>query len=540
MSALTLDGVACSSPDGTLLFSGLTLSVERGLVGIVGRNGSGKSTLLHAIAGEVPVAAGTIHLSGTVGLLRQLPVEAAATVAEVLAVGEALDLLERIESGAAAPEDHERAQWDLPARLESALASVGLPSLDVTRPIDTLSGGERTRLMLAALLLPKPDIILLDEPTNNLDEDGRAAVAELVDRWSGPALVATHDRDLLRRADRIVELTGAGVHVVGGGWDLFEEVRSAERLRAAEAAEKAAAEVESSKREKQREAEKQARRDKRGRAVAAKAIDPKIYLGAQKRRAEATAARYRAVGEEIVERAKDSLDEARARVERVVPVRIELPPSGLPARHVLVEARDIIVERGGRPLFGPLDLSVVGPERIAIVGRNGVGKTSLIRAILGLEPVTSGDIRADRKRMAMLDQHLSLLDPEETLLEAMQRLNLEMSRQEAHQALAAYGFRNALAARRSGSLSGGERVRLALACLFSRPEPPQMLILDEPTNHLDLAATEQLEEALASYDGAILCVSHDPAFREALAVSREIALTVRHGDTGAAAAATNA
>jgi ATPase subunit of ABC transporter with duplicated ATPase domains len=358
----------------------------------------------------------------------------------------------------------------------------------------------------------------------------------MLERWAGPALVATHDRQLLRGANRIVELTGAGVHVVGGGWDEFEQVRSAERLRAAEAAEKAAAEVETSKREKQREAEKQARRDRRGRAVAAKGSDPKIYLGAQKRRAEATAARYRAVGEELVDRARDSLDKARARIERVIPVRIELPASGLPARHVLVEARAITAARGGRRLFGPLDLSVVGPERIALVGPNGAGKTSLIRIILGLDPLSSGEIWCDRRRIAMLDQHLSLLDPSETLLESMQRLNPSMSRQEGHQALAAYGFRNALSARNTGSLSGGERVRLALACLFSRAEPPQMLVLDEPTNHLDLAATEQLEDALGGYDGAILCVSHDPAFREALRLSREIALS---GDTAATAAASN-
>lgn len=515
MSYLTFDGVACAAPDGSLLFSGLDLSVARETVGLVGRNGAGKSTLLAAVAGRLPVARGTITCSGRIGFLRQLPATGDSTVADLLGIGEALARLERIEAGQAGEDDFAEADWTLPARLDAALAASGLPPFETARPLASLSGGERTRVMLAAMLLEEPDVLLLDEPTNNLDDAGREVVMELLARWTGPALVASHDRALLERVNRIVELTSAGIYVVGGGWSLFERVRGEERLRAEQALGKAQAEARTVSRERQRETEKQARRDKRGRADAARGGAPKILLHARQQRAERTAARAGTVGDELIERAGEAVVRAQAEVERTVPIAITLPSCGLPAQHVLVEVRGLLCEHDGRRLFGPLDLTVRGPERIALTGPNGSGKTSLIRMLLA---ETSGGA------IALLDQHLTLLEREETLLEAMRRHNPQMAPQQAHDALARFGFRNRWAARTVESLSGGERVRLALACLFSRPQPPHMLILDEPTNHLDIEAAGLLETALQAYDGAILCVSHDPQFRKALKLTRTITL----------------
>jgi ATPase subunit of ABC transporter with duplicated ATPase domains len=510
-------------PDGTLLFSDLGLSLARESVGLVGRNGSGKSTLLAAIAGQGGVVQGTITCRGKVGFLRQLPPVGMRTVGDLLG-GDALACLERIERGTASDEDHAQADWTLPSRLDAALASVGLAPLDSDRPLAGLSGGERMRVMLAALLLDDTDVLLLDEPTNNLDDAGRDAVIDLIGRWHGPVLVASHDRALLEHVDRIVELTQAGIHVVGGGWSAFEQQRGAQRAQALQTLEKAEAAVKTARRERQREAEKQARRDKRGRAFAARASEPKILLHARQQRAEQTAAHYRAVGDGSVEQAGNALAKAQADVERLVPIRIALPSCGLPPRHVLVEARQVACARGGRHLFGPLDLTVRGPERIALTGPNGSGKTSLIRLLQGEEEPQAGSVAADRKDIVLLDQHLSLLERSESALEAMRRHNPQMEAGQAHDALAVYGFRNRWGDRTVESLSGGERVRLALACLFARPRPPRMLILDEPTNHLDVDATMLLEEALRAYDGAILCVSHDRGFREALKLEREIVL----------------
>lgn len=286
ITLLTLDEVACSTPDGAPLFAGLTMSLDRGIVGLVGRNGAGKTSLLEAIAGLRPVTAGTIVSHGRIGLLRQQISECALTVTDLLGVAPDVARLDRIERGVATNEDHDTVDWTLPSRLDAVLTSTGLTALDPQRRVETLSGGQRTRVMIAALLLTEPDILLLDEPTNNLDDVGREAIKDLLAGWPGAALVASHDRDLLRSANRIVELTSVGVHMVGGGWDAFAAEREAARSRAEEAMTRTEAELKQARRERQRETEKQVRRDKRGRAAAAKGIDPRVFLHRQQQRAE--------------------------------------------------------------------------------------------------------------------------------------------------------------------------------------------------------------------------------------------------------------
>lgn len=523
MSMLTLDHLSCSAPDGNLLFKDLTISINRQVVGLVGRNGVGKTSLLEAIAGRRPVTAGTISSHGKIGVLDQLS-GGGGTVADALDASRAVAVLDRIERGEGTDEDFAIADWTFQHRLEAAIASVGLPQLELQRPIDTLSGGEQTRVRLAALLMQKPDILLLDEPTNNLDAAGRHAIGKLLSEWKGAALVSSHDRELLQNVDKIVELTNVGVHVVTGGWDAFAKLRQAERERASEAVERGEAQLKAARREQQREAEKQDRRDKRGRTVATKQIDPRIFLHRQQQRSEKSAARYSSVGSTLVGQASATFEAARELVEQVTPVRMALPQSGLPSRHRLIEGTAIICERHGKRLFGPLDLTVRGPERIALTGANGSGKTSLIRIILGMDKPTVGEIAADTARFALLDQNLSLLAEGQTVSDAIARQNPDLSNHQIRQALASFGFRNHWADRALASLSGGERVRVALAAVFSRDRPPQMLILDEPTNHLELDAIELLEGALNEFDGALLCVSHDAAFREGIGLCRTIAL----------------
>lgn len=492
MPHLALDAVSIATPDGNPLFSDLSISIEREAVGLFGRNGSGKTTLLNAIAGYAALFCGTISVDGKIGILRQDRPAASSTVGDVLGVGDELARIERIEAGTAIGDDLDLADWTLPSRLNAQLQRFDLPPLAMKRPLPSLSGGERMRLKLAALLLPEPDILLLDEPTNDLDKAGRDVVAALIEEWNGPLIVASHDRWLLERVDRIVELSPTGVSIVGGNWTAFKIQRDAERERAVEALELAKAGLADVRRAKQREAEKQARRDKRGRAVAAKGIDPKPYLFKQQQKAEKTAARYGAVGQDIVAEADEALRAAQAEVERIVPIRIALPRCGLSARHVLVNAQEITCEHDGQLLFGPLNIVIRGPERIALTGPNGAGKTSLIRLLFGLDRPASGTIAANRERVAVLDQHLAMLDGSETLFEAMRRHNPTSDRHSVYAALAGFGFRGASSERAVSTLSGGEGVRLALACLFSRPEPPQMLLLDEPTNHLDIEAIELL------------------------------------------------
>ena len=522
---MTLNSVAARTPDDRTLFENLTLAFGRERTGVVGRNGAGKSTLLRLIAGEAEPAEGSVTNTGAVGVLHQrhdpTPGERAV---ETLGVGEAMAVIDRVLAGEAKDDDLDRADWTLGSRVAAMLATVGLAGLELDRPTETLSGGELTRLRLAGLMLAEPDLLLLDEPTNHLDADARRFVAEALEAWPGGAVVVSHDRDLLNRMDRIVELSSLGVSVHGGGYDDWAERREIERAAAARGLAEAERGLAQAGREAQAARERQGRRDRAGRAFRMKASEPKILLDAAQDRAERTAGRGSALADRSREAAEAALEAAEARVERGKRLGMELPSSGLAAGRTVLTLTDTAWDApDGRRILGPIDLSIIGPERVAVVGPNGAGKSTLLRLASGeLEPTTGSVERPVLS--AMLDQSVSLLWDDETLVDAFQRLNPEAGANAARAALARGLFRNTAADRTVGGLSGGERLRAGLVCVMGAETPPRLLILDEPTNHLDIEAMEAVEAVLSSWDGALLVVSHDAAFLDAIGVERRIAL----------------
>jgi ATPase subunit of ABC transporter with duplicated ATPase domains len=305
---------------------------------------------------------------------------------------------------------------------------------------------------------------------------------------------------------------------------LCRSARGTARERAETELSRAAGALRNTERVLQQAREKKARRDKAGRAWRAKGVEDKMFMDREKERAENSAARESHLASRLIGDRTEALEVARARVEILTPLAIDLPQTNLPDGRELLAFSDVAMAFGERHLFGPLSFDVRGPERIAVRGANGSGKTTLLRLIAGeLEP-SSGDISRLTDRVAMLDQHVGMLDPVSSILDNLRRLNPELTDNEAHAALARFAFRNRAALQIAGTLSGGERLRAGMACVFARPQPPFLLLLDEPTNHLDLASIEELENALRGYDGALIAISHDQAFLQAIGIEREIAL----------------
>jgi len=344
----------------------------------------------------------------------------------------------------------------------------------------------------------------------------------MLERWQGGVLVASHDRALLECVDRIVELTPIGITIFGGAWSAFAEQRDAIRARAEADLGRASDALRQTERAVQKAKEKKARRDKAGRAWRATGSQDKMLMDAEKQRAETSAARENRLADRLIGDRAQAIEEARARVEILTPLAIDLPNTALPGGRELVTFRDVAMAFAGRALFGPLSFEVRGPERIAIRGANGTGKSTLLRLIAGELKPSAGTIHRPTDRVAVLDQHVGLLDQASSILDNLRRLNPDLSGNDAHAALARFAFRSKVALQISGTLSGGERLRAGLACVFARPQPPFLLLLDEPTNHLDLASIEELENALREFDGALIVVSHDQAFLQAIGVERDI------------------
>ncbi|MCR6660312.1 MAG: ATP-binding cassette domain-containing protein [Asticcacaulis sp.] len=511
------------SIDGRALFSNLSLTFGAERTGLVGRNGTGKTTLLNLISGALPLQAGHISVTGSLGVLRQtVQTGPEETVADLFGVTEALEILHRAEAGEATAEDFENADWTLEARMTVALARVGLDVIPETR-LTTLSGGQQTRAGLAALVFSAPDFLLLDEPTNNLDREGRRAVLDLLSGWRGGAIVVSHDRELLETMDAIVEVTSLGVTRYGGNWSHYRDRKALEL--AAVQADLADAEkrIGDAARAAQVATERKARKDSAGKKRATKGDAPRILLGAMKNRSENTSGDQAHLAERQRHEAMSAAAEARERIEVLQPLSVSVPSTGLSASRTVLQIGGVTVGYDNQPVIRDLSLTVIGPERAAITGPNGSGKTTLLKLITGKLAPWSGSVRVTNSR-TLLDQSVSLLDPAQSIRDNFRRLHPQADENSCRAALARFMFRADAALQIVSTLSGGQRLRAGLACVLGGALPPDLLILDEPTNHLDIDSIEAVEAGLRAYDGALVIVSHDEAFLKAINIGRRIVL----------------
>ncbi|MFD4209730.1 ABC-F family ATP-binding cassette domain-containing protein [Micromonospora tulbaghiae] len=528
-SFIVCSNLTFSWPDDTPVFQDLSFTLGGGRTGLVAPNGAGKSTLLKLIAGEHRPAAGSITVNGVPGYLPQsLPLAADLTVAEVLEIAPLIAALHAIEAGDA-DEKHFTtigSDWDIEERTRAQLDRLGLGDLAFDRRLDTLSGGQVVSLGLAAQLLKQPDVLLLDEPTNNLDLDARHRLYDVLEQWNGCLLLVSHDRALLDRMERIAELDRGEMRFHGGNFTSYEAAVRATQEVAEKNVRSAEQDLRREKRELQEARERAARRAGNASRNLKSAGLPKIFAGTMKRNAQESAGRANEMHSGRVDDARARLDEAERALRDEQRITVELPATNVPAGRTLLTAERVRVRHGERSLFAAdgVDLTIRGPERIALLGANGAGKSTLLRLIDGgLEP-ESGRIARAEGRIAYLSQRLDLLDLDRTVAENLSAFAPQAPDAQRMNLLARFLFRGPRAHLPVGVLSGGERLRATLACVLGAEPAPQLLLLDEPTNNLDLVSVGQLESALNAYRGALLVVSHDERFLTAINVGRWLRL----------------
>lgn len=489
----------------------------RDRVGIVGPNGIGKSTLLRVLAGLDEPDAGTLTRAGAVGYLPQEPdARAGETLAGYLArrtgVGAAeaeMDALAaRLHDEPELAEEYTHALDrflalggdDFAGRARAVAADVGLGDR-LDHEIASMSGGEAARAALAAILLARFDVFLLDEPTNNLDFAGLDRLERFLDDLEAGVVLVSHDRAFLdRTVTRVVEIEAETrhVHEYAGTWSDYEHARRLAR--------------------EQHERAFGHYVEEKGR------FESLLHVRREQARVGGAMADRRGTHALMTK-----VRQAEKRIERLEtvdkpwqPWRLQLSlPSGARAGDVVAQLTGAVVELGGVRL-GPVDLDLRWGDRLAIVGPNGAGKTTLLRALLGTLPLTRGDRRVGTSvRVGELDQGRATFDSDESLLEVFSAAT-SVTSTDARTLLAKFALGADDVVRPARTLSPGERTRASLALLSARGV--NCLVLDEPTNHLDLEAIEELETALETYEGTLVVVTHDRRFLERLAITNTLTL----------------
>ena len=576
---ITLDHISYAHPSEPALFIDLSAVFSAPLTGLIGDNGCGKTTLMRLILGELTPDSGSVvapermaHLSQDLGLGSD------QTLAELCGISEVLRALQAVESGEYSPELYEAIgdRWDVEERTLATLTTYGFtPAALVDRDnpeavralfarrMHSFSGGEAVIAALASLTASNPEFILLDEPTNNLDSAAKAQLFETLKALPCPALIISHDRDLLEHMNVIAELHAdrqgvAHLRLFEGNYSTYRQALETEQ----QAAQRRVSEAKSRVRSAHREWVQAQEIISRNMSRVWKDDQPDTILALAKDASRQAAAKLRVLRIGKQEQAQEEYQSAQDQVRAQEKIYAELSQQPLPAGRKVLELRRVdsrVVDsrvsretftlrqpekvdslhfspteagdenRQGTPAERPEHLILSGPEHLRITGANGSGKTTLLEAIAhAQDPEYRSPVQPAYRvdyclEGAYIPQRITL-DPQLTLLQSVQRANPGVSEQHLRDQLARLLFRRESVHHKTGELSGGERFRAAVAQVLLADPVPQLLMLDEPTNNLDISSVDWLVQVLEAYTGALIVVSHDEDFCRRIRIDRTLAL----------------
>lgn len=525
---LLLQNLYYIHPNKDLLFDNINLTVNRQeKIALVGNNGVGKSTLLQIIAGGLQPGGGAVSIYSKPYYVPQIFGQFNdLTIAQALQVEHKLKALKEILSGHVTEANMTVLDddWTIEERCNEALAYWGLQELPLIQKLETLSGGQKTKVFLAGISIQQPDFVLLDEPSNHLDMAGRQLLYDFIRSGTSTMIVVSHDRKLLNLLDTVCELARHGITVYGGNYDFYAEQKAIENNALNEDVRNKEKALRKAKETERETMERQQKLDARGKKKQEKAGLPTISMNTLRNKAEKSTARVKGVHAEKVGYISQELNELRKELPDMDKMKFGFDDSALHKGKVLVTAKDINFGYGEQMLWKrDLSFQVASGERIALKGLNGSGKTTLIRIILGeIEPKSGTVYRAENKTV-YIDQDYSLIDNSLKVYEQAQKFNsAALQEHEIKIRLHWFLFTKDDWDKPCRDLSGGEKMRLMLCCLTISNQSPDIIVLDEPTNNLDIQNIEILTTAINGYKGTLIVVSHDACFLEEIKVGREM------------------
>ena len=527
----------------TPLLSDICLGVQPGqILTLIGPNGAGKSTLLKTLAGQLAPMGGTVLLEGR-NLADYTGTQRAQKLALMAPHSRRMELTTCFDFVSAGRYPYTGRLGILSAedrqQVHRALELVGAAHL-ADRDFNRISDGQRQRILLARALCQQPEVILLDEPTNYLDADGRERLYNLIRRTSATVLVISHDRTLLNQLPAICELSSQGLTYYSGNYDFYKEQKALqqkaltqqleEKQKALRLARKVAREVE----------ERKAKQNVRGEKNSIKKGIPRIMMGALKNNAENSSSRLSSIHTEKTEKLQAEMSGIKSSLPQTDKLKTDFNASHLHVGKVLVKAKDVNFHY---PSLAASPMETTRPEavkelwsssltfqlrsgdRLSLKGKNGSGKTTLLKLIMGELHPTGGVMERADFTSVYLDQEYSLVRNERSVLQQAEAFNhRHLPEHEVKTILNRYLFPRDVWNKPCGKLSGGEKMRLSFCCLMIADNTPDMFILDEPTNNLDIESIEIITATIRDYAGTVIAISHDREFLKDTGIEREILL----------------
>ena len=522
-------GISYVTGDGIPLFSDIQLSIHKGeTVGLVGDNGVGKSTLVKILLKKNTSTSGKIALTPYFGYFSQQKEHNQECVLDVfgiklkkkyLALNQVLAGSESMQVLSELDDD-----WSLAEDMKDCLLEVGL-NIDLHAPLSSLSGGQQTLLRLASIFFRQENhLIVLDEPSNHLDTENKKWLKKKISATAAGVLLISHDRTLLNQCDRILELSNLGLRSFEGSFDQYLEnvqIEDAANLRNYEFLKSQKKKLE--KKLKQQHSQQQQREAKGKRAADKRGLD-KITRKAKIQQSQASEGSSRESLKNRIEAAQSKQSEAFASVKQESDLVFDFDGAANHAAKVVIKIDNLSYGYGSSKLvFDSWTKNLTGNQRVRLKGVNGSGKSTLVKILIGALKPQAGfaEIMLPKKEVAVIDQYASFLKLESSILENFTEFNPDFETSDIRNRLALFHFTGEDVFKKIGDLSGGEKVRAALALALSAQTLPKLLILDEPTNNIDLKSRMQLEYILKKYPGALLLVTHDDYFADALGVEEE-------------------
>jgi len=528
--SIVIRSLCYTHPDREILFENINLSISTGTkAALAGNNGAGKSTLLQLIAGDLKAAAGDLILSEQAYYVPQhLGQYDHLSIAGALKIDKKLNALRAILEGDASPEHFNNLEddWDIEEKAQNALAFWHLGHLGLEQKMETLSGGEKNKVFLAGIQIHSPGVILLDEPSNHIDLFSRELLYDFIKKSKATILIASHDRALLNLLDITLELSKSGIELFGGNFDFYREQKEL-KLNALQLQFDEQSKTLKQAQQKARDlAEQRQKKEARGKAQGLTQSLPRIVANGLRGKAEQTTAKIQDTHSEKINGISDDIRQVRQQIQQYQVLKIDLRESGLHQGKMLINAQNINFGYEKKSLWDtPLSFQIRSGNRVKVEGKNGSGKTSLLKIIMGvLQPNVGGISRADFKYL-YLDQEYSAIANQLSVFEQLQECNnRHLQEHDLKSLLHYYQFSQEMWDRKCESLSGGEKMKLSLCCLAASNKTPDLLVLDEPTNNLDLQSLEILSSAVKGFNGTLILISHDLHFVEEVGIDMSICL----------------